>query len=248
MADHNGMHIKNIDSGEFGYGSSWLVTFYMNGKRNRRSFKTFAEAKEYVREIRAMLMSARKPPSKGGTGKFFNVDQFVAIMNAARPNERGMLAMAFLAGIRPLLLEKLSANCVDMVRRVIAIPSHFSKERRAHHLETESIHPYSGSYLPGLPSALWAWLEIYPFEPQAWEPMQKRIAGEIGFWHPDGCRKTAATYYNKLHGVAATMALLQLEGASRAAFHLRVGVVSRAEAERFYSINPADFLADGTSS
>lgn len=223
------------------------------GQPGGASTTTKLRTLKYIKSVfRAMgfaqpFAAVRKPrPTSEERGvKFFDVDQFIAIMSAARPNERGMLAIAFLAGMRPLLLEKLPTNCVDMIRRVIVIPSHFSIERHEHHLETECIHPGNGSYFPGLPSVLWAWLEIYPFEPRPWGPMQKRLAGKIGFWHQDGCRNTAATFYNKLHGMAAAAKLLYPEGDHHGMIRHHYVPVSSAEAERFYSLNPTDFLKEG---
>ncbi len=225
------------------------------GQPGGASTTTKLRTLEYVKSVfRALgfaqpFASVRKPrpTSEERVGKFFDVHQFIEIMSAARPNERGMLAIALIGGIQPLVLERLPADCVDMVNRVIAIPSHFSIEGRAHHLETECVHSEDGRFIPGLPAALWPWLKIYPFEPQPWAPVQRRIAGQVGFWHQNGCRNTAATFYNKLHGMAATWSLLCSEGPSRVICRHYVGVISQSEAERFYSINPAYFLAKAPS-
>lgn len=243
-----GRAVVSITEGEI--ESFLTVLKNRQGEPGGASTATKLRTLEYIKSVfRAMgfaqpfaAVRMPRPTSEERVVKFFDVDQFIAIMSAARPNERGMLAIAFLAGVRPLLLEKLTTNCVDMIRRVIVIPSHFSIERHEHHLETECIHPGNGSYFPGLPSVLWAWLEIYPFEPRPWGPMQKRLAGKIGFWHQDGCRNTAATFYNKLHGMAATAKLLYPEGDHHGMIRHHYVPVSLAEAERFYSLNPADFL------
>ena len=220
------------------------------GQPGGASTTTKLRTLEYIKSVfRAMgfaqpFAAVRKPrPTSEERGvKFFDVDQFIAIMSAARPNERGMLAMALIGGLKPLMLERLSADCVDMVRRVIRIPRFFSMEGRAHHLETECIHPGSGRIIPGLPAVLWPWLKVFPFEPQPWGPMQKRIAGKIGFWHQDGCRNTAAAFYNKLHGMAAATKLLYPDWAHQGIIRRHYEPVSQVEAERFYSVNPADFL------
>ena len=216
------------------------------GARTCTKLRTLEYIKTVLRVIGIAnpLASVRKPrpTNEERGGRFFNADQFIAIMTAARPNERGMLAMALIGGLRPWILERLPADCVDMVRRVIRIPTNHSTDRTAHHLETEYIHPENGRVIPGLPSVIWDWLRIYPFEPHPWGPMQKRIAGQIGFWIQDGCRNTAAVYYNQLHGMAATSALFYPLGGNLGIIHHHVSPVTRVEAERFYSVNPTDFL------
>jgi hypothetical protein len=168
---------------------------------------------------------------------FFTNEQVLQILGAAAPNERGMVALALFAAIRPQTLERLPAECVSLEDRMIAIPSTISKDGYAHSLEaTSSVD--EKFVLPGVPDILWDWLAKYPFQPRPWRPLQERLREAIGgFWIHDGLRHTGATNYRARYGIAATANLLTHGSIALVRKHYS-GITTKANAARFFAFTP----------
>lgn len=173
--------------------------------------------------------------------QFFTNSEISTILGATRPCERGMVAMAIFAAIRPETLEKLPADCVKITDRIIVIPGNVSKDHKRHVLK--GMHTLKKDWvLPGVPEILWQWLSEYPFEPQAWHPLQKRLRKSLGGkWIHDGLRHTGATNYSALFGIAPTGELLTHGGQSLVLEHYDGGT-TREKADKFFEITPSSVL------
>lgn len=168
--------------------------------------------------------------------EFMTNDQVRTLFLAAKPHERGLLALAVFAGLRPTLLSKLPADCVDVAAKTIRIPNYLSKDRKDHLLEGETVIDGRIRF-HGLPEVLWEWLRAYPFAPRNWHCLCSRLHRALGGWVQDYTRHTAATNYHALHGMIPTSNLLTHEGVSLLHKHY-VGIVTRASAIEFYAITP----------
>lgn len=166
---------------------------------------------------------------------YFTSDQVSSLFTASRAKERGALAIAMFAGLGPKRIDELTPTCINIKEKYILIRSRIAGKR------IFSLHTgEEGGLFPGLPSVLWAWLEEYPFQRISWPALQSRLAAAVdGTWIHDGCRRTSATYYVTLHGIAAAIdcGLIAESRFSRGPRRL-VGCAKRQEAEDFYSISP----------
>lgn len=170
--------------------------------------------------------------------RFFSIDELRTILSAAEARDRGFVALALFAAIRPQTVERLPAECVKPADKLIRIPGELSKDHRPHFLETVPIGT-DREMRPGPPDALWDWLARYPFEPRRWAPIQRRLRRALGGrWIHDGLRHSGATYYRAKYGAAATAELLTHVSIKMVNQHY-AGVVTRAEADRFFGITPA---------
>jgi len=170
--------------------------------------------------------------------KFFSVEQVRLMFEVTPARNRGQLALALFGVMRPLLLEKLPADCVDVDARTISIPAYMAKDRHGHLLEGEIVRPDNSRIIPGLPEVLWIWLKAFPFKPACWLNIQLHLKATLGFWIQDGLRHTGATYYHRLYGQGATAALLTHEGMDLVLKHY-VGITSRLEADAFFALIPS---------
>ncbi len=190
----------------------------------KRAFADIAYRRDYTREV-----------------AFYTPEQVKTMFASTPPNERGLLALAVFAAMRPELLSKLPAECVDVEQRCIVIPAYLAKDRRPHRLEGEWERP-DGKIIPGLPNILWDWLRAYPYHPGNWESLQVRLKRALGgFWIQDGPRHTGATYYYKCFGESETGKLLTHEGVHLVLEHY-VGVTSPKDAAAFYAISPTNVV------
>lgn len=172
--------------------------------------------------------------------QYFTVAEVRKLLRAAEPDERGALALLLFAALRPTLISRLPANCVDSHARTITIPDHLAKDRVGHTLEGE-YRREDGLWRPGLPAILWVWLEAFPYQPTPWAPLQHRLKKALGGrWIHDGTRHTGATYYNAIFGKDATKTLLTHETPMMAVRHY-IGQASRADSLAFYALDPSDF-------
>lgn len=217
------------------------VRVYLDAMPNRSGIvgtATLASKKNYLRHIRmAMRCAGVANPLPGfmesrenAEVRFFTVDEVRAILVAANREERGFLAVAIFAGVRPENLELLQEDAVSVTDKRIRIPAMVSKDRLAHLLERDV-----------LPDVLWKWLRKFPFNPVSWNPLQRRLRKAIGHWVQDGLRHTAATYYCATHGVSATARLLTHQGESLVRKNY-AGIVELNRARRFYTLTPAKIL------
>jgi hypothetical protein len=169
--------------------------------------------------------------------RFFSVDELKLILSAAEARDRGFVALALFAAIRPHTVERLPAECVKPGDKLIRIPGELSKDHRPHFLETVPIGS-DREIRPGPPDALWDWLARYPFKPRRWALIQRRLREALGGrWIHDGLRHSGATYYRAKYGAAATAELLTHVSIKMVNQHY-AGVVTRAEAERFFALTP----------
>jgi len=170
--------------------------------------------------------------------RFFTPEQVIEILRATPPEYRGVILMAVFGCFRPYLLQELSADAVDPVRRTVDIPEYYAKDDKGHTLDTEFANGLN--YYPGLPNLLWDWLKVYPYRPcGSWDKLIARIRKKTGYWIHDGLRHTGATYCYKLHGLDAVTKLLTHEG-QHLAFKHYVGQTTREAAERFFALRPSD--------
>ncbi len=223
------------------------VGTYLNSVRTcRREGGPCAQAtkKTYLETIRRVIKTAgvEKPlpgitvPLPKNDPKFFTVDQVKAIFGAAREDERGFLALAMFAGLRPCRLHEMPIDCISTAEKRIHIPRSVSKNRCAFDLFTGTASERAG--WPGLPPVLWLWLDRYPFVPKRWQSLQARLSGVLDFeWVFDGCRHTAASYYKALHGAAATAELLTQFSRIIVTKHY-VGYATQQQALDFFAITP----------
>lgn len=167
---------------------------------------------------------------------FFTVDELQAILGAAQARDRGLVALATFAAIRPETLERLPADCVNPADKLIRIPAELSKDHRAHCLETIPLGT-DREVRPGPPEVLWEWLREYPFQPRRWRSIQTYLRVELGRWIHDGLRHSGATYYRAKYGDAATAELLTHASITMVNQHY-AGLTTRAEAERFFALSP----------
>ncbi|MCX6933542.1 MAG: hypothetical protein NTZ29_12825 [Verrucomicrobia bacterium] len=200
----------------------------------------------YLRHIRMVLRAlgvakpfpnVRFPIPKEREVKFFSVAQVKTMFSAARADERGMLALALFAGLRPTRLGELPVSCVNIQDRTIRVPAEISKTHRSIFLETVTTTSIQ-DFRPGPPSVLWLWLERYKFIPCKWGKIHRRLRAALGdVWIADGCRHTAATYYCCKYGVPATAELLDHADTPLVKRHY-AGTTKRAEADAFFAITP----------
>lgn len=168
---------------------------------------------------------------------YFRVEEVRRLLTAARPHERGMLALAIFAGLRPERLGELPPECVNVLDKTIRVPGALTKTHRPIFLETvigENGHDQQSSPLP----ILWAWLEAYPFQPSSWSKFQARIKRYLGRrWVQDGCRHTAATYCLAKFGAEAAARLLDHQSLDMLKRHYG-GLASREAADEFFKLGP----------
>jgi len=177
---------------------------------------------------------------------FFTVDELQAILAAAHPHDRGLVALAIFAVIRPETLERLPTNCVNVVDKCIRIPGELSKDHRSHYLETVPIGN-DREVRPGPPEVLWAWLQKYPFQPRRWNAIQRYLRRALGGkWIQDGLRHSGATYYRAKYGDAATAELLTHASIKMVNEHY-AGLATRSEADQFFALCPDTVREDGTT-
>jgi integrase len=167
--------------------------------------------------------------------KFFSVAEIRAILAAADPADRGMIALATFAAIRPQTLERLPAECVNLADKMIRLPAELSKDHRAHCLETIPIGT-DREVRPGPPEVLWDWLKRFPFQPRSWSALQRRMRRTLnGKWIQDGLRHSGATYYRAKYGDAATAELLTHASINLVNEHY-AGLATRAQTDEFFSL------------
>jgi integrase len=167
--------------------------------------------------------------------QFFPVDDIKTILGAADPSEKGLLALALFAAIRPETLERLPAECVSVADKSIRIPGELSKDHRPHCLETIPVGT-DREIRPGPPEVLWDWLRLFPFQPRCWNSIQRRMRRALGDrWVQDGLRHSGATYYRAKYGDAATAELLTHASIKLVNEHY-AGLATRAQAEEFFSL------------
>ncbi|MBW7896379.1 MAG: hypothetical protein H3C27_14825 [Opitutaceae bacterium] len=203
----------------------------------------------YVTQIRMIyrLLGVTKPfpnlikENTSSQVRFLTCEHVRTLFLTAKPHERGLLALAIFAAIRPSLLSVLPTDCVDVDARIIRLPHYLSKDKKDHILEGEAvINDRIKVY--GLPEVLWAWLNAYPFNPRNWTYLCRRLRRGIGHWVQDYTRHTAATYYHAIYGKIPTANLLTHEGLNLVFKHY-VGVTTRAAAAEFYAITPESIHA-----
>jgi len=220
-------------------------------RNSKRSYLTYFKAALRAGGVRDPLIELRYR-YEAKEIRFFSVEVVRALFAATPGRERGLLALALFAGIRPELLGRLPARCVDVARREITIPAHLSKDKRPHILRGEFTRP-DGQLLPGLPETLWIWLRAFPFKPAPWLNLRLRLQRELArletgsrdtskgrspYWIQDGTRHTAASYYCALYGAEATAALLTHVGSGMSVTHY-IGIAAREDATEFYGIAPS---------
>lgn len=174
------------------------------------------------------IAGVRRPwlPSKYASG-VFTADRVATMLLVTRPHERGMLALVIYAGIRPQQLERMEAGSVDVDHHMIQLPDERNLAERGHSVLADSGNDPDDA-VPCLPPVLWAWLNDFPFQPQPWVRIQKRIAAALCRWIADGCRQTAYANYVAVHGPFA---------------RFRYNSVTPKAAERFFALAPAIVLA-----
>lgn len=172
---------------------------------------------------------------RGRDIKFYSVAEVRTILRAALPSEKGLVALALFAGIRPETLERLPNDCVNVADRSIRIPGVKSKDHQPHFLETVPIGT-EREVRPGPPEVLWDWLRTFPFQPKKWHLVQCRLKRALGGrWIQDGLRHTAATYYRARFGDVATAELLTHASVRLINLHY-AGLVARAAADEFFAL------------
>lgn len=172
---------------------------------------------------------------------FFSAEEVRMLFSAARPSERGALALLIFCALRPTIITRLSIDCIDVVGKKITIPKCLAKDGRRHVLH--GIRQRSdGESVPVLPEIIWPWLEMFPYQPVKWSSFQIRLKKALGGkWIQDGTRHTGATFYCELFGETATSALLTHESKTMA-LDFYIGTTSNKEAQAFYSLAPSGFL------
>jgi hypothetical protein len=119
---------------------------------------------------------------RGRDINFFSYGEVVKILSKASSSERGMVALALFAAVRPETLERLPPEYVNVADKVIHIPASISKDGYTHSLEaTSSIDEQF--ILPGVPDVLWDWLRAFPFQPRPWTALQQKLRRALdGHW------------------------------------------------------------------
>jgi integrase len=174
---------------------------------------------------------------------FFKNDQIRAFFRAARPTERGMLALLVFAGVRMGEATRLTAEDINLAERRIYLRAYIAKSGRTRFLETPAGGDPFSIGRPGLPRVLWEWLERYPFGACPWLPLHlrlRRVAGQP--WIPNGLRSTAAIKYCAMFGRLPAAELLGHFTLDLVNRHI-LSATTRASAEEFYAISP-DSIAE----
>lgn len=166
----------------------------------------------------------------------FPVKTCAAIM-AGAGRHRDALALMLFAGIRPEEVCSRAAgkapllwSAINQVERMIRVPAEVSKTGRARILE-------------GLPDAVWNWLQpgtgpVSRFSARAAVECAQR-AGGITDWPHDGLRHTFASYAVAFTGDPGRVSLwLGHEGKTTLLHNHYRGIVTKAEAERFFALAP----------
>ena len=206
----------------------------------------FSTRECYLHNMQTIMRAAGVPkplskvvlPRESREVRCFSILQVKTMLAAAWASERGMLALALFAGIRPERLPEIPKHCINVVDRTIRIPGAIAKTHQPAFLETVKTTGMVQEFRPGPPEVLWAWLEKYPFEPRAWRRLQTRLKRKLGGqWIHDGCRHTAATYYCAKYGVGATAELLTHNDTGLVRKHY-AGIATREQVEAFFRITP----------
>jgi hypothetical protein len=170
--------------------------------------------------------------------RHFTSAEAAAMLKTAQPNERGFLALALFAGIRPHMLEYLPPECVDVKWRRIWIPRSTALDSRDHVICTDDLMARLGE--PAPLAAMREWLVEFPFQPQPWTPLQRRLQRAVGFWIPNGCRFTAITMSCAFFGTDATFRVM---GVSPVPYRRTlIRVASFQDALDFYGLTPKAVL------
>ena len=161
--------------------------------------------------------------------RFLTVEECRMLFAACPKAERGLLAAAMFAGIRPEGTDRVLPDAVSVAEKRIRIIASADKSRDTHILDRHV-----------LPDVLWLWLKKYPYAPSpgGWPAFQRRMKRVVGRWFHDALRHTAATYYCALHGVPATGQLLTHQGVGLVRKHY-AGAVETKVAKEFYKLTPA---------
>lgn len=184
-----------------------------------------------------------KAPQNSHVVRVFDANEVETMLRAARPDERGLVALAIYGGFRPLELERMSGEMVDLKARTIRVPGKLSLDGRTVILSELG----SDGVLPCLPSIIFDWLKEHPFEPKRWLPIKSRLTDALGGrWIRNGCRQTAIANCAAVHGIMAALALMG-QGAYPRRLAVRLyphykSLVSRREAQRVYSLTPSSVI------
>ena len=233
--------------------SDAVISFLVKDLKNRKGIPGEASAAtkntklEHIRTamrkagIKDPLVDVKDFPPESHIVKFLSNEQIVLLFKGVRPCDRGQLALAAFAALRPTMLGKLPADCVDPIKKEIRIPADISKDKKEHIIEGE-FRRDDGAIIPGLPEVLWDWLKAYPFQPKSWVALQRRLLKIVGNgnWIHDALRHTGATNYYAFFGRKAVSSFLTHEGTAISMKHY-VGTTSRTSAQEFYRIHPSQF-------
>jgi integrase len=142
------------------------------------------------------------------------------------------------AGIRPSEIRSkekppMEWKQVDFDERIVRITSAQSKTRNARILE-------------GLPSNLWAFLESSHkkkesefIAPARYRQARKLAKESIGRWSHDVCRHSFITYHlAQFKNISETMLIAGHEGSPSTMYQKYRGLATKAEAEKYFNIQP----------
>jgi len=210
------------------------------GRPSLRTLQTYLRNMQMVMRAAGVVRPLTKVvlPREDREIRFFSTEQVRVMLTEAKAHERGMLALALFAGLRPERLNEIPSNYINVKERTIRIPAAVSKTHSPDFLETVTPTAQIPEFRPGPPEVLWMWLERYPFQPRYWKALRTRLRIMLGNqWIHDGCRHTAATYYCTKYGVAATAELLTHSDTGLVRKHY-AGIATREQAEAFFSLTP----------
>lgn len=184
-----------------------------------------------------------KPGSTNPCRRHYLTSEVSVLFSTAKPEERGVLALAVFLGLRPYLLERLPAGCVDVKQRRVCIPSTCATDRHPKIISTDDFESDLGRTLEFPPlSAMWSWLESYPHRPRPWSSIHRSLARSVRLSTHGGLRNTAIVMWATLHGWQSAERLFDIvPDPSRRRFWAP-GVCSRKEAFDFYALTPSTVI------
>jgi integrase len=252
--------------------ASWLQSKGMTGATwdsYRRAYRAMFQFAAEERMVESNPVAAIKPmrtDEKLPTP--FTVEAATAILRTAAqwtPEVVPTLAVQFFAGLRPGEALGLDWSAVDFKGKTIRIMPETSKVRRTRIIEKlnpvlfDWLLPHRKASGPiGVQSkarlnSILFMKRIGPAYEQKGIPIAERkpdqrpkgLAAAAGVeWIQDGCRKTFASAHYALHGDAAKLAsILGHTGGHDVLFKHYRGLMTKAEARRFFAIRPASYGA-----
>jgi len=243
VAHFGGRIIDSVGRGEF---KQWLAqssespSARAGTARAARALWRFAAQHDpsYVNEIVTDGLTFQAPAdTSNGSKKFIAVQTCSDILNGTPNEHRSAVALMLFAGIRP---EEIAGERKDWLRwehvnvqeKLIRIPSEIAKIGQTRVIE-------------GLPNTVWAWMtprhssQTVSAHSSRTVIDHAKIASKLTKWPQDGLRHSFATYAVAMTNNPGQVAMwLGHNGNPTMLYRHYRGLVTKAEAEKFFALKP----------